>query len=146
MEETRLEISMSRGFALLAACALAMNALPTRTRAQVTPQGSPATVSVKNLSATLGVKPASTTGPAELELGATITFTLSEPLKIAKLGIVGMHEGARVTITRIAPDRIRVEADEMEPMPVSGKATLRVNADGTFTQVADRPPGKPPTI
>ena len=133
---------MSRGFMFLAALALAYPALPTNAPAQVTPQGATA-VSVKSITEALGLKPATASAPTSLDLGSTITFTLLEPAKIAKFGVRAMHEGARVTVTRVAPDRIRVEADEMEPLAVSAKVTLKVNADGSFTQVPDAQRGKP---
>ena len=134
---------MSRGFMFLAALALATPSLPRSTPAQVTQQSE---VAVKTITEALGLKPAATSAPTTLELGATITFSLTDPAKLAKYTIRGLHEGARVTVTRIAPDRIHVEADEMEPMPVSGKATLKVNGDHTFTLVADAQRGKPPAI
>jgi hypothetical protein len=134
---------MSRGFMFLAALALTTPSLPRLTSAQVTQQSE---VAVKTITDALGLKPATTSAPATLELGATITFSLTDPAKLAKHTIRGLHEGARVTVTRVAPDRIRVEADEMEPMPVSGKVTLKVNGDHTFTPVADAQRGKPPAI
>ena|ERR1044071_1067388 len=134
---------MSRGFMFLAALALATPSLPRTSVAQVTPQGAPASVQVKALGDALGIKPATSSGPTTLELGATITFMLVDPAKLAKHTVRGMHEGARVTVTRVAPDRVRVEADEMEPLPVSGKVTLRVNADGTFTPVPEAGRGRP---
>jgi hypothetical protein len=45
-----------------------------------------------------------------------------------------MHEGARVTAGRMAPDKIRVEADEMEPVPARGSATLKADAKGVLTK------------
>ncbi|HEY9230040.1 MAG TPA: hypothetical protein VIP11_25535 [Gemmatimonadaceae bacterium] len=133
---------MSRGFIFLAALALASPSFPSSSLAQVTQQGQ-TTVQVKNLSETLGLKPAASGAPTNLELGSTVTFTLADPAKLAKFTVRGMHEGARVTVTRVAPDRIRVEADEMEPVALSGKVTLKVNLDGTMTVVPDaqrRPP------
>jgi hypothetical protein len=137
---------MSRGFMFLAALALATPALPRASTAQVTPQGSTAALQVKTLGDALGIKPATSSGPTTLELGTTITFSLVDPAKLAKHTVRGMHEGARVTVTRIAPDRIRVEADEMEPLPVNGKATLRINPDGTFTPVTEAQRGRPPAL
>ena len=134
---------MSRGFMFLAALALATPTLPRFTSAQATRQSE---VAVKTITDALGLKPATSAAPATLDLGATVTCSLTDPAKLAKHTIRGLHEGARVTVTRVAPDRIRVEADEMEPMPVSGKVTLKVNGDGTFTPVPDAQRGKPPAI
>src|SRR5215475_2133057 len=125
---------MSRGFMFLAALALATPSLPRFTSAQATRQSE---VAVKTITDALGLKAATTGAPANLDLGASITCSLTDPAKLAKHTIRGLHEGARVTVTRIAPDRIRVEADEMEPMPVSGKVTLKMNSDGTLTPVPD---------
>ena len=136
---------MSRGFMFLAALALATPSLPRTSPAQVAQQGE-AVVTVKSLTEALGVKPATSAAPERLELGATVTFMLTDPAKIAKYTIRGLHEGARVTVTRIAPDRVRVEADEMEPLPVSGKVTLRINADRTLTVVPDAQRGRPPEL
>ena len=135
---------MSRGFMFLAALALAAP-IPRPTRAQVTPAGSATSaVSVRKITEALGLKPAAATAPEELDLGVTLTFSLADPAKLAKYTIRGLHEGARVTVTRVTPDRIRVEADEMEPTPVSGKVTLKTNADGTLTVVPDAARGRPP--
>ena len=132
---------MSRGFMFLAALALATPTLPRFTSAQATRQSE---VAVKTITDALGLKLANSGAPASLDLGVSITCSLTDPAKLAKHTIRGLHEGARVTVTRVAPDRIRVEADEMEPVPVSGKATLKVNGDGTFTPVSDAQRGKPP--
>ena len=134
---------MSRGFMFLAALALATPTLPRFTSAQATRQSE---VAVKTIADALGLKLATTSAPTTLDLGASITCSLTDPAKLAKHSIRGLHEGARVTVTRVAPDRIHVEADEMEPMPVSGKVTLKVNGDGTFTPVPDAQRGKSPAI
>jgi hypothetical protein len=127
----------------LAALALATPSLPRFTSAQATRQPE---VVVKTITDALGLKPSTSAAPETLDLGATITCSLIDPAKLAKHSIRGLHEGARVTITRITSDRIHVEADEMEPMPVSGKVTLKMNSDGTFTPVPDAQRGKPPAI
>ena len=83
--------------------------------------------------------------PRELELGQSATTMLTEPGKIAPYGITGMHESARVTITCVGPNRLRVEADEMEPVSKSVTVTLHVAEDGALTVVPERaPPPKPP--
>ena len=134
---------MSRGFMFLAALALATPTLPRFTSAQATRQSE---VAVKTITDALGLKASGSSAPATLDLGASITCSLTDPAKLAKHSIRGLHEGARVTVTRIGPALIHVEADEMEPMPVSGKATLKVNPDGSFTPVPDAQRGKPPAI
>jgi hypothetical protein len=132
---------MVRGVMLLSVCVAAIAASPMAARAQSQQQGT-VEISVKSTIEKLGLKPSGNV-PDELELGRSITVTLADPTKIAKYGIVGMHEGARVTVTRVAPDRIRVEADEMEPVPNKSVVTLKVAANGTMTQAPDRP--KPPS-
>ena len=132
---------MTRGLLLLAACVVAIGA-PRASFAQgglADPE-----VSVSAILGKLGAKPATTNYASELELGRTITASLVKPDKLAEYGIKGMHEGARVTVTRIAPDRVRVEADELEPVAASGAVTLRVGTDGSLTQVADHAAAKAP--
>lgn len=68
----------------------------------------------------------------ELRVGMSFTAVLGSPDKLAELGIKGMHAGARVTVARIAPDKIRVEADEMTPVEASGKATLKLDEKGAI--------------
>lgn len=132
---------MNRGLMLLAACAVAVGA-PRRAVAQ-SDLAEP-DVQVGAVLKQLGAKPATTNFPSELELGRSITAMLVSPDKLADCGIKGMHEGARVTVTRVAPDRIRVEADELEPVAAKGAVTLRVGSDGSLTPVAERGPAKAP--
>ncbi len=70
----------------------------------------------------------------EFALGSSLTGLLADPEKLAKFGI-HMHQGARVTAGRATPDKIRVEADEMEPVPARATATLRVDEKGVLTAV-----------
>ena len=80
----------------------------------------------------------------ELELGKSTTAVLAEPQKLAAVGITGMHDGARVTITCVGPSRLRVEADEMDPVSRSVTVTLQVGDDGSLTIAPARGPQKPP--
>lgn len=128
---------MTRKFMLVAAClAGAFTVQPARAQEPV--------VSVKEVGERLGAKPA----PREddIALGGSATMALVDTVKIKKYGIKGMHEGARVTVTRISLDRILVECDEMEPEPAKSTVTLRVANDGTLTPSAapQRPAPKPP--
>ena len=132
---------MVRGVMLLSVCIAALAASPPAARAQPQQQGAAVEISVKSTIDKLGLKPSGNL-PDEFDLGRSITVSLADPAKIAKYGIVGMHEGARVTVTRVAPDRIRVEADEMEPVPNKSTVTLKVAANGSMTQAPERP--KPP--
>ena len=72
----------------------------------------------------------------DLPIGSSITGSLVEPAKLAKLGISGMHEGARVSVIRIAQDKVRVEVDELEPTPQMKKATLRIDDKGRLVTSA----------
>lgn len=70
---------------------------------------------------------------AEFEVGANFTGTLREPAKLELLGIRGLHKGARVSAVRISMEKVRVEADEIEPKPARAAATLRIDAHGTLS-------------
>jgi hypothetical protein len=72
----------------------------------------------------------------ELGVGSSLTGTLVDPAKLAKFGISGMHEGARVSVMRVAPDKLRIEVDEMEPTPLTKKATLRIDEKGRLAPSA----------
>ena len=103
-----------------------------------------APVRVDALAEKLGVK-GMPSAARELDLGQSATMVLAEPAKLEPYGIKGMHEGARVTITCVGPSRLRIEADEMEPVARSITVTLRVQDDGSLAQVPERaPPPKPP--
>jgi hypothetical protein len=101
-------------------------------------------IPVGNVAERLGVK-LMPSAPTELDLGHSVTAMLADPGKIETVGIKGMHEGARVTITCVGPGRLRVEADEMVPVEQRKTITVRVDLDGTLTPTPDRPPpAKPP--
>lgn len=131
---------MARSRMLLAAGALSLSALGTTIgqRPQVDP------VPVGSVAEKLGVKLVPS-APRELELGSSATTTLAEPKKLAQVGITGMHEGARVTITCIGPNRLRIEADEMEPIAQRATVTVHVNPEGgALTPLPDKPPPQKP--
>ena len=91
-------------------------------------------VVVSIFSEKIGVKPMPSS-PLELELGHSFTASVSDPGKLHKSGISGMHEGARVTVTRLSADKLRVEAEEMEPVEHKEIVNLAINGDGTFTVI-----------
>lgn len=134
---------MVRSLLCLGACVLTI-ALPHQGRAQGPASAGP-DFSMKTLADKLGIKP-SPNAPDDIEIGSSVTTSLASPEKIAQYGIKGMHEGARVTVTRTAPDRLRVEADEMEPVSARAVVTLRVSADGSMTHVPERTSSKPPSF
>ena len=74
--------------------------------------------------------------PEELPVGASATATLADPNKLAALGVRDAKPGSRVTIMRIARDRMRVEVDEFDPVPRTRKLTLRVESDGRLEPIA----------
>ena len=89
----------------------------------------PAMVSAKAIAEQLGAR-LQPRDDDELRIGMSFTAVLESPEKLAELGVKGMHAGARVTVARVAPDKIRVEADEMTPVQNAAAATLKVDAAG----------------
>lgn len=71
----------------------------------------------------------------EFSVGVQFTGNLVDPAKLEAFGIRGMNEGARVVAARIAPDRVFVEADELDP-PKRASARLPIGSDGKLA----RPP------
>lgn len=114
----------------LAAC-MAMLAAPRLVAQDTRQQGAPENVSAKALCDQLGAK-LQPRDSDELRLGASVTATLDDPEKLAAFGVRGMHAGARVIVARIAPDKVRVEADEMDPKPASAGVTLKLDASGAM--------------
>lgn len=84
------------------------------------------------IAAQLGAK-LSPNQPEELPVGVSMTASLTDSARIAALGATGLHAGARVTVMRIAPDKVRIEIDEMDPVPLTKKLTLRIDAQGKLT-------------
>jgi hypothetical protein len=102
-------------------------------------------VRVEKVAEKLGVK-LQVNSPRDLEFGKSVTASLEDPKKLASLGIKTMHEGARVTITCVGPSRIRVEADEMEPVVQREFVMLTVSEEGTLkpAPAPQKPASKPP--
>ena len=71
--------------------------------------------------------------PEELALGTSITCMLTDPAKLAALGAPGMHAGARVSVMRTASERVRVEVDELDPVPLTRRLTLKIDIQGRLT-------------
>jgi hypothetical protein len=124
--------SIRRAFVVAAALA----AFPPIARAQDNPQqqAHAERVAIADVASQLGVK-VSPQQTDELRLGGSVTGSLTDPKKLAALGIGSMHNGARVTFALIAPDKVRVEADEMEPVEARGAVTLRIDAKGVLSQI-----------
>lgn len=92
-------------------------------------------VSSARVAAQLGTK-LSVAQPEQLVIGASLTGMLTDPAKLAALGARDARAGARVTITRAAADRVRVEVDEIDPAPRTRKLTLRIDGDGRLSAIA----------
>lgn len=123
---TRFLDSM-RALLLAGACLIAILGAPRRVDGQ-----QPQSPSVAALAAQLGAK--AQPRPSEvLDVGETFTAILEEPAKLAALGIRGMHAGARVTVARVSPVAVRVEADELEPKMTSASVTLHLDARGNLS-------------
>jgi hypothetical protein len=91
-------------------------------------------VSTAVVSEQLGLK----TSPGQADallVGASITCVLVDPAKLAALGAPGLHVGARVTFMRVAADKLRVEADEIDPVPLTKKLTLSIDQQGRLSAV-----------
>ena len=123
---------LSPRLALIVAVSTLIAASPPRAAGaqDLRQQGMPA-ASVKAIAAQLGAKLQPRDGD-ELDVGHSFTATLETPEKLEGFGIKGMHAGARVTVARVAPDKIRIEADEMDPVPARGSTTVKLDGKGTL--------------
>lgn len=126
-------LSRSRTLAL-AAC-LTIFALPRLHAQDARQQGAPAFVSAKALADQLGAR-LQPRDDDELRLGVSFTAVLGSPEKLTALGLKEMHAGARVTVGRVAPDKVRVEVDEMEPVAASTAGTFKLDARGLLIVAA----------
>lgn len=126
-------LSRSRTLAL-AAC-LTLLSLPALRAQDAKQQGAPAYVSAKALAEQLGAR-LQPRDDDELRLGLSFTGVLESPERLTALGLKEMHAGARVTVGRVAPDKVRVEVDEMEPVAASTAATFKLDAKGLLVVVA----------
>ena len=74
--------------------------------------------------------------PDELTVGVSITGYLVDTARIDALGAAGLQPGARVTVFRVAVDRVRVEVDQLDPVPLTKKLTLRLDGQGRLSVIA----------
>lgn len=104
---------------------------PNLIRAQLPHAGSG--IGISDVAAQLGVGLAGQTG-GELAVGVSFTGAANDPAKLEALGIHGIHKGARITVVRIAEDKVLVEADELDPKPLRVTVRLKISADGTLAR------------
>ena len=97
---------------------------------EVTQQSMP--VEMRSIAQQLGTK-LNPSQREDLALGVTLNGTLQEPEKLEKFGITGVHKGARVAAMRVSPQKVIVEVDELEPVALSRKATLRIDEQGRLS-------------
>jgi hypothetical protein len=83
---------------------------------------------IANVAAQLGVKIIER-GTEEFALGVQFSGSLEDTLKLPQFGLKGFHVGSRVTVARIAQDRVHIEADELDP-PRSVYVRVRIDATG----------------
>ena len=87
-----------------------------------------------DVAAQLGVK-LSPNQPEEFGVGSNLSGLLADTAHIARLGLRGVRAGARITITRVGPQRVRVESDELDPTPRSRVLMLRIDGAGRLAPV-----------
>jgi len=98
----------------------------------------PATIAptIGSIAAQVGVKVAAVRADEEFAVGVQFTGSLEEPLKLSAFGVPGFDVGARVTVARIAPDRVHIEADELLPVRHTEVVRVRIDADGRLIKPA----------
>jgi len=127
--------SFARSLGLATVCFGTLVSTPRLARAQaptteVTQQSM--AVQMRSIAQQLGTR-LNPEQPQDLAVGVTLNGSLQEPEKLEKLGLVGLHKGARVTAMRVALQKLVVEADELDPVPLTRKATLRIDAQGRLS-------------
>jgi len=129
-------MGIARAVAVAAACLVIGSIVPRAAVAQAggEAKAQPRQVLISAIIGQLGIKTIPGQ-PDELIVGASFTATLVDPAKLAALGASGLHAGARVTVMRIGADKLRVEADEMEPVALTKKLTLKVDEQGRLSAV-----------
>jgi hypothetical protein len=128
-------LSFSRRIGLSAACIGALVAMPQAVRAQTpAPEVAQQSMSVQmhSVGEQLGAK-LNPEQPAELRVGGTLNGTLQDPDRLERFGLTGLHKGARVTAMRVAPQKVLVEVDELDPQPITRKATLKIDGSGRLS-------------
>ena len=127
-------LSHLHSLAVVAACVAAVAGTRPASAQEPKQQGI-AAASVKAVAAQLGAK-LQPRDDDDFGIGSSFTATLEQPDKLAEFGIKGMHTGARVTVARVAPDKVRIEVDEMDPVPARGSTTVKLDAKGALVAIA----------
>lgn len=139
-EATMFGSSSTNAAALAFACAALLLTAPVLGRPQA---GSDPTaegplqvhgISSAVVASQLGVK-LSPEQPAELAIGGNLTGSLEDATKLTALGVAGARAGARVTVMRVAEERLIVEVDEVDPVARSRRVTLRLHSDGQLSML-----------
>lgn len=94
----------------------------------------PLNPTIANVAAQLGVK-INDRGTEEFAMGVQFSGSLEDTLKLPRFGLKGFHLGSRVTVARIAQDRVHIEADELDP-PRSVYVRVRIDATGKIVAPA----------
>ena len=122
--------------ALVAASLVAPSLVSAQDSGTATPTAAAAqptrAVATDKVAEQLGAKLANAQ-PEDLVIGASATGILSDPARLAALGLRDAKRGARVTIMRSARDRVRVEVDEFEPVVRTRRLALHLDADGRLS-------------
>ena len=121
----------SRGFARRVTLFLAVLAVATFAATSAGWSASRAKLlnpTIGNVAAQLGVKIIERS-TEEFALGVQFSGSLEDTLKLPQFGLKGFHLGSRVTVARIAQDRVHIEADELDP-PRSVYVRVRIDATG----------------
>ena len=112
-------------FAVLGVAGAALIAPSARPRESRLPSLNP---TIGTVAAQLGVK-INDRATEEFSLGVQFSGSLEDTLKLPRFGLKGFHLGSRVTVARIAQDRVHIEADELDP-PRSVYVRVRIDATG----------------
>jgi hypothetical protein len=141
MQHTSPLVRVARLLALLAACAVLVALTPRGAASQdpVKQQGT----KVGRPTVTAIVEQLGLQKPLRdddsLEPGANFTGILKSPEKLSRIGLAGMSIGARVTVVRIAPDKMHVEADQVEPVAARKTVVLKVDESGKLVPMPPKP-------
>ena len=87
-------------------------------------------MSINTVAEELGVKLEPKPFDDEFRIGLSVSGTLEHQEKLQRFGLKQMKNGARVTMSRIAVDRVRIDADQFAPDLMSAKTEVKVDETG----------------